>query len=99
MGYTSSDHIHVIEKHINETHFDIIICNNDMSHNNSQQIELVVPDPELEDQYSIYFAPLIDLKNPSRHNSTKLAEVITDLYYERTGPLTAGKAFIPDNIT
>ena len=97
MGYSSSDHIQVIEKHISDTHFDIIVCNNDMSQNGSSQIEMVVPDPELEDQHSMYFAPLIDPKNPARHNSNKLAEVITDLFYERTGPLTGGKAFIPDN--
>ena len=97
MGYSSSDHIQVIEKHIKETHFDIIICNNDMSQNLSQQVEMVVPNPELEEQYSMYFAPLIDPKNPSRHNPNKLAEVITDLYYERTGPLIGGKTFIPDN--
>ena len=97
MGYTSSDHIRVIEKHITDTHFDIIICNNDLTHHTPQHAELVIPDSSLEDQYSMYFAPLIDPKNPSRHNSIKLAEVVTDLYFERTGPLTGGKAAIPDN--
>ncbi len=97
MGYTSSDHIQVIEKHISNTHFDIIVCNNDISQHGLPQVEMVVPNPELEDQYSMYFAPIIDHKNPNRHNSTKLAEVITDLYYERTGPLTGGKTLIQDN--
>jgi len=97
MGYTSSDHIQVIEKHISETHFDIIVCNNDMSQHAFPQVEMVIPDPELEDQHSMYFAPLIDPKNPNRHNSNKLAEVITDLYYERTGPLTGGKTLFQDN--
>lgn len=97
MGYSSSDHIQVIEKHISDTHFDIIVCNNDMSQHASPKVEMVIPDPELEDQHSMYFAPLIDPKNPTRHNSSKLAEVITDLYYERTGPLTGGKTLIQDN--
>jgi len=97
MGYTSSDHIQVIEKHISDTHFDIIICNNDLTHHTSQHTEMVIPDSGLEDQYSMYFAPLIDPKNPNRHNSNKLAEVISDLYYERTGPLTGGKTYIPEN--
>ncbi len=97
MGYTSSDHIQVIEKHISDTHFDIIICNNELSHHIPKEAEMVVPDSGLEEQYSMYFAPLIDSKNPCRHNSNKLAEVITDLYYERTGPLTGGKTIISDN--
>jgi uncharacterized cofD-like protein len=90
-GYSSSDHIQAIEKHINDTHFDVIICNNDLSHKNQDNIEMVVPDPDLIEQYSMYYAPLIDPKNPWRHDSSKIAEVITDLYFERTGPLTEGK--------
>ena len=85
-GFSTSDHIRVIEKHLNQTHFDVVICNNDMQAHGSQPIELVVPDSDVEEQYSVYFAPLVDTKNPWRHNPRMLAEVITDLYYERTGP-------------
>jgi uncharacterized cofD-like protein len=91
MGYTSSDHIQVIEKHTNDMHFDIIICNNEIAGANMEEDEMVVPDSSMEEQYSIYFAPLVDPKNPCRHDSLKLAEVITDLYFERTGPLTNRK--------
>ena len=97
MGYSSSDHIHVIEKHISNTHFDIIICNNDLTHHIPEQAEMVVPDPGLEEQYSMYYASLVDANNPSLHDSAKLAEVITDLYYERTGPLTGGKTLSIEN--
>ena len=41
----------------------------------------------LEEQYSVYFAAIADKENPWRHDPKKLAEVITDLYHERTGPL------------
>jgi hypothetical protein len=54
-------------------------------------IEFVLPDTDLEEQYSVYFSPLVDAENPWRHNSDLLAEVITDLYYEKTGPLVKGK--------
>jgi len=90
-GFKTSDHIEVIEKHLNNTHFDVIICNNDLSSPKADAIELVIPDANIEDQYSVYFAPLVDSKNPWRHDSLLLAEVINDLYFERTGPLVLEK--------
>ena len=45
----------------------------------------------MEEQYSVYFANLADKGNPWRHDTGMLAEVIMDLYYERTGPLAGGK--------
>jgi hypothetical protein len=42
---------------------------------------------QLEEQYSIYYAPLADKEHPWRHDCQKLAGVIMDLVEERTGPL------------
>jgi uncharacterized cofD-like protein len=98
MGYTSSDHIHAIERHISGLQFDIIICNNNLNQHASGNTEMVVPDPDLEEQYSIYFAGITDTKNPCRHDSSKLAEVITDLYFERTGPLIRESLTSDENI-
>jgi uncharacterized cofD-like protein len=98
MGYSSSDHIHAIEKHISGIQFDIIICNNNLNQHVSGNAEMVVPDPDLEEQYSIYFAGITDTKNPCRHDSSKLAEVITDLYFERTGPLIRDSLTSDENI-
>ncbi len=86
-GYKAIDHIRAIEKHMQDQHFDVIICNNDFSGKLPSSVEWVVPDSELEDQYSVYFAPLVDRENPWRHDSKELAQTIMDIYYERTGPL------------
>ena len=91
-GFACSNHIQVIEKHVNDAHFDVILCNNEFAKNSFEGLEMVIPDADLEEQYSIYFAPLIDSENPGRHDPNKLAEVITDLYFERTGPLTSLKS-------
>jgi uncharacterized cofD-like protein len=91
-GFSTSEHIQVIEKHLNKTHFDVIICNNDLQPHGGQSVELVIPDSGVEEQHSVYFAPLVDKKNPWRHNPQMLAEVITDLYFERTGPLFSEKS-------
>jgi hypothetical protein len=35
----------------------------------------------------LYTADLVDYEYPWRHDSLKLAQVVMDLFYERTGPL------------
>ncbi len=91
-GFTCSDHIRVIEKHLQDLHLDLILCNNNFEVKLPKGIEFVMPDPDLEEQYSVYFAHLVDEENPWRHDSNLLAQVVTDLYYEKTGPLAKGKA-------
>jgi uncharacterized cofD-like protein len=87
VGFHCGDHVRTIEKHLNAVHFDVIICNNEFIKSASTKFELVLPEPGIEEQYSFYFAPLVDEVNPWRHDSKKLAQVITDLFNERTGPL------------
>ena len=87
LGYTWSDHVQAIEKHIEDLHFDIILCNLDSRIRMPKGVEAVLPDPQLEEQHSVYFASIADAENAWRHDPQRLAEVITDLYHERTGPL------------
>jgi uncharacterized cofD-like protein len=87
LGYTWSDHIRAIERNVENLHFDIIICNQDSGSRAPKGVEKVKPDDTLQEQYAVYYAPIADVENPWRHDSQKLAEVITDLYQEKTGPL------------
>jgi uncharacterized cofD-like protein len=87
LGYTWSDHIQAIEKHVEDLHFDVILCNFDSRMKMPKGVEAVLPDPQLEEQHSVYFASIADAENAWRHDPQRLAEVITDLYHERTGPL------------
>lgn len=86
-GYKVMDHIKAIERHLHNQHLDIIICNDDFDRKLPPGIEWVVADIELDEQYTVYRAQLVDDEFPWRHDSKKLAETILDLYYERTGPL------------
>ena len=86
-GYSSIDHIKVIERHLQDLHFDVVICNNKFAADLPKGVEWVKSYPQLEEQYSVYYAPLADESNPWRHNSDLLAEAAMDLFYERTGPL------------
>ena len=86
-GYHCGDHLYMIEKHLGEGLFDLVLCNNYFGSDLPEGPEWVMPEPGFEDQYSVYQADLVDKSNPWRHDSDRLAQVIMDLYYDRTGPL------------
>jgi uncharacterized cofD-like protein len=86
-GFTTADHIRTIEKHLNQRIFDLVICNQNQEIELPDGIDWVRIDDTLDGQYTTYASDLIDPNNPWRHDSGRLAQVIMDLFYERTGPL------------
>jgi uncharacterized cofD-like protein len=86
-GYQCGDHIRVIEDHVSGSIFDIAIANSNYSAKLPNGVEWVRVEPDLSEDYRLYQADLIDSLYPWRHDSQKLAQVIMDLYQERTGPL------------
>ncbi len=93
-GYFCGDHVSTIEKHMGRRLIDLVICNHRFDGNlPSDGPEWVQIEPDLGERYSVYSADLIDLTNPWRHDSVKLAQVIMDLYFERTGPLMVRETY------
>jgi len=86
-GYSCGDHIKAIEKIIGKGIFDVVICNDNCNGKLPDDIEYVCIENELDKEYPIYSANLSDSEAPWRHDSTKLASAILDLYNERTGPI------------
>jgi uncharacterized cofD-like protein len=86
-GYTCGDHLRAVEEHASAGLFDIAIVNNHFGDGLPATVEWVRLEPELEDDFRLYQADLIDVLYPWRHDSKKLARVIMDLFQERTGPL------------
>jgi uncharacterized cofD-like protein len=86
-GFTCGDHIHAIENHLRTHLFDLVICNNDQEALLPEGINWVEVEDGLEDEYALYQAKLADKNNPIHHDSSKLAEVVMDLFFEKTGPL------------
>jgi uncharacterized cofD-like protein len=86
-GYSCEQHIKVINNHGGESLFDVVVINNLYEGELSPGVDWVKSVPEDEIGYPIYWADLIDKVQPWRHDSTKLAKAIIDLYQERTGPL------------
>jgi uncharacterized cofD-like protein len=86
-GFTTADHIRTIEKHLNQHIFDLVICNQKQDIVLPDGVDWVRIDETISEEYSTYSSDLIDPINPWRHDSGRLAQVIMDLFYERTGPL------------
>jgi len=86
-GYSCEDHVKVLNDHLGGTIFDIVVINDQFEGQLPTGIDWVKTLPETESEYSMYQADLVDKVQPWRHDSSKLAKVIMDLYQERTGPL------------
>jgi uncharacterized cofD-like protein len=86
-GYSCEDHVKVLNDHVGDTIFDIVVINDQFEGQLPTGIDWVKTLPETESEYSMYRADLVDKVQPWRHDSSKLAKVIMDLYQERTGPL------------
>lgn len=87
-GYSCGDHISTIVKNLGKNIFDLVICNARYDAKLPQGPEWVHLEEGLDQQFPIYASDLADQENPWRHDSNKLAQVIMDLFYERTGPLS-----------
>ncbi len=85
--YSSGDHVAAIENHVGSHLFDLIVCNNNCTVDLPTDVDWVKVDFELERSYPVYQTDLLDLEHPWRHDSQKLAQVIIDIYFDRTGPL------------
>lgn len=86
-GYDCYQHVRTIEKHIGGGIFDLVLCNNNFAGNLPPGVQWVKPSESLEQEYPSYVTDLVDQANPWRHDPARLAEVVMDLFYERTGPL------------
>ncbi len=87
IGFDCGAHIRVIEDHISEGLFDITIANDQYHGILPPTIDWVKIEPDLNQRHSICSADLADSLYPWRHDANKLAQLIIDLYQERTGPL------------
>jgi uncharacterized cofD-like protein len=86
-GYSCGDHIRVLTEHVDGIFFDLVVSNNRCEGTLPEGEAWVEAEAGLEEKYAVYRSDLVDLKQPWRHDSQKLARVLIDLFQERTGPL------------
>ncbi len=85
--YTCGDHIRALEDLIGYELVDVIVCNSCYDGELERGCEWVRVDDAANRDGRIYFTDLIDCNNAMRHDATKLAQTLMELYNERTGPL------------
>ncbi|MEI7989623.1 MAG: gluconeogenesis factor YvcK family protein [Chloroflexota bacterium] len=88
--YTCGDHLRAIENHANGPLFDIVLANNHFEGKIPEHYgtsDWVLVEPDLEKHCPVYAGDLVNSEYPWRHDQSKLAQVIMDLFSERTGPL------------
>ena len=80
------DHVKTFERHLGGPIFDLVICNNRTRGDLPDKIKYVLPDERLESEYPVYITDVLDDVRPWRHDFSKLAKVVMDLFFDRTGP-------------
>ncbi|MBL8102566.1 MAG: YvcK family protein [Anaerolineales bacterium] len=86
-AFTCYDHVHSLEGHVGEDLFDVILCNDNYQGELGTKSRWVIADEKTLADTRTYCTDLVDEAHPWRHDSLKLAQVILDIFYERTGPL------------
>ena len=86
--YSCFDHVRALEEHVGEGLFDVVLCNEDYSGQLSANTQWVRAEGDDARDKRLYCADLPEKDRPWRHDPSKLARVLMDLYYERTGPLS-----------
>ncbi len=90
--FTCYDHVHALEKHVGKNLFDIILCNDNYNHDIGSSSQWVLADAKAIFDSRTICLNLVDSSHPWRHDSDRLAQVIMDIFFEKTLPLGKNKS-------
>ena len=85
--YTAGDHIRALERLVGSELVNIIISNSWYDSSLEDGVQWVRVDEALRQDSRLYVSDLADHRQPRHHDAVKLAQVVMDLYNERTGPM------------
>ena len=86
-AFSCYDHIRVIEEHIGDNLFDVLLCNDNFRGQLNMGDQWVAIDDMARSDTRTHFADLINESHPWRHDSNKLANALIEILDEYTGPL------------
>jgi len=87
-SYSCSDHVRALEEHVGEGLFGVVLCNDNYEPALPDESDQWVQADEMSrSDARLYTADLVDYEHPWRHDPSRLAQVLMDLFYERTGSL------------
>ncbi|MBN8580619.1 MAG: YvcK family protein [Anaerolineae bacterium] len=81
------DHVRALEEHIGADVFDVILCNNNYAGKLNEASVWVRADEKTLSDERTHTTDLADPAHPWRHDSAKLAQVILNIFNQKTGPL------------
>jgi len=90
--FTCGDHIRAVEELVGSELVDVIICNTWYDKKLENGMQWVRVDEALKRDSRLYLSALADHRQPEHHDAEKLAQVLMDLYNERTGPIVKEQA-------
>ena len=86
-AFSCYDHIRVIEEHVGDSLFDVVLCNDNFASQLNQGDQWVEIDNKIRSDSRTHFADLVNESHPWRHDSDKLANTLIEILDEYTGPL------------
>ncbi|CAG0978925.1 hypothetical protein ARNL5_02311, partial [Anaerolineae bacterium] len=81
-AYSCYDHICALDSHIGNDLFDVILCNDNYEGDLGLSSRWVMADEKTRSDFRAYCTDLVDASHPWRHDPTKLAQVVIDIFYE-----------------
>jgi uncharacterized cofD-like protein len=85
--FSCHDHVRVLEEHVGERLFDVVLCNDNYNGQLLDDSQWVQVDEKSLADGRVRCADLADAAYPWRHDSKKLAEALITLLAEYTSPL------------
>lgn len=85
--YSCYDHVRVLEDHVGDRLFDVILCNDNYDGQLNDDSEWVHADERTMEDARVRCGDLVDDSYPWRHDSNKLAATLIEILDEYTGPL------------
>ncbi|HSG45390.1 MAG TPA: gluconeogenesis factor YvcK family protein [Anaerolineales bacterium] len=85
--YSCYDHVRVLEEHVGDRLFDVILCNDNHDGQLNTDSQWVQADEKTMADTRVRCGDLVDDQYPWRHDSNKIAENLIKILDEYTGPL------------
>jgi uncharacterized cofD-like protein len=85
--FSCYDHVRVLEEHIGNRLFDVVLCNDDYDGQLNEDSQWVRADEKTMEDSRVRCFDLVDDQHPWRHDSDKLAATLIEILDEYTGPL------------
>ena len=81
-GYTVADHVLALQRHTFTGLVDVVVANgNPLPTSQASGVTHVLPSGEPPPNVSMVTADVVDHAHPTRHDASKLADLIVDVYY------------------